>query len=42
MLTVGVGRLFDNRYEVTLLDDRRVQLDGNAVTRVGAAIAWRF
>ena len=42
MLTVGVGRLFENRYEVTLLDDRRTELVGETVTRVGAAIAWRF
>ena len=42
MLTVGVGRLSDNRYEVTLLDDGRAQLTGKTVTRMGAAIAWRF
>ena len=41
-LTVGIGRVYDGRYDVTLLDDRRVELDGDAVTRVGATIAWRF
>jgi hypothetical protein len=42
VVTVAVGRAFDNRYDVTLLDDRRVDLTGDAVTRVGATLEWRF
>ncbi len=41
-VTVGVARAFENRYEVTLLDDRRVALSQDAATRVGAALDWRF
>lgn len=41
-ITASVGRLFHNRYDVTLLDDSQVRLSGDAVTRIGAALAWRF
>lgn len=41
-LTLAVGRAFDNAYDVTLLDDRRVELAGDAVMRVGATLEWRF
>ena len=42
MITVGVGRLFRNRYDVTLQDGRDVELTDEAATRVGAALEWRF
>ncbi len=38
----SVGRQFHNRYEMTLLDESRVRLPSDSVTRVGAALAWRF
>ena len=41
-VTVGVARTFDNRYDATLLDDRRMKLSHDAATRVGAALQWRF
>jgi hypothetical protein len=41
-VTVGVARAFENRYDVTLLDDRRVELSHDAATRVGAGLEWRF
>lgn len=41
-LTVGVGRQFDNHYEMTLLDLSRVRLSSDPVTRIGATIEWRF
>lgn len=42
MMTVSVGRQFHNRYEMTLLDDSRVRLRSDSVTRLGAGLAWRF
>ena len=42
MITASVGRQFHNRYEMTLLDDSRVRLRSVSVTRIGAAVAWRF
>ena len=42
MITTSVGRQFHNRYEMTLLDESRVRLRSDAVTRIGAALAWRF
>ena len=42
VMTASVGRQFHNRYEMTLLDDSRVRLSSDAVTRIGAALAWRF
>ncbi len=42
MITASVGRQFHNRYEMTLLDDSRVRLRSDSVTRIGAALAWRF
>ena len=42
MMTVSVGRQFHNRYEMTLLNDSRVRLRSDSVTRIGAAVVWRF
>ena len=41
-ISASIGRQFDNRYEFTLLDDRRVRVASDSVTRFGAALAWRF
>lgn len=41
-IAASVGQLFDNRYDVTLLDGSRARLSHGAVTRVGAALQWRF
>jgi len=41
-ISASVGRKFHNRYEMTLLDDSRVSLSSDSVTRIGAALAWRF
>ncbi len=41
-ITASVGRKFHNRYVMTLLDESHVQLSSDSVTRIGAAIAWRF
>jgi hypothetical protein len=40
--SASVGRQIHNRYEMTLVDQRRVRLSGDPVTRVGAALQWRF
>lgn len=40
--TAGVGRQFKNEYEFTLLDQSVARLSGDSVTRIGAAIEWRF
>ena len=37
MITASVGRQFHNRYEMTLLDESRVRLRSDSVTRIGAA-----
>ena len=37
-----VGKQFRNRYEMTLLNDDRINLHTGPVTRLGAAITWRF
>ena len=42
IVSVSVGRQFDNRYDVVLQDDSRTQLETDDATRVGAAVAWRF
>lgn len=42
MVTASIGRRFQNRYEMTLLDESRVTLRSDPVTRMGAALAWRF
>ncbi len=42
VVTASVGRQFENRYEMTLLNESRVRLSSNPVTRLGAALAWRF
>jgi hypothetical protein len=42
MVKAGVGKQFNNSYEMTLLNDDRVQLDADPVTRLGAALTWRF
>ena len=41
-LSASVGRVFDNEYELTLLDGTRVQLATDPFTRFGAALTWRF
>lgn len=41
-ITASVGRQINNRFEMTLFDQSRVRLSGDAVTRVGAALEWRF
>ena len=38
----SIGRQFHNRFEMTSLDQSRVRLSGDPVTRVGAALEWRF
>jgi hypothetical protein len=42
MLTASIGREFDSRYEMTLLNDNRVRLSSDPATRVGIALAWYF
>ena len=42
VITASVGRQFHNRYEMTLLDESRVRVRSDSVTRIGAALAWRF
>jgi hypothetical protein len=41
-IRASVGRQFHNRYQMTLLDESRVQLSSDAFTRIGAALTWRF
>ena len=41
-LSASVGRQFDNQYEMTVLDQSRVHLTADDVTRIGAALEWRF
>ncbi len=41
-ITASVGRQIDNRFEMTLVDQSRVRLSSDSVTRVGAALEWRF
>jgi hypothetical protein len=40
--TASVGIQFDNRYELTLLDDSRDKVSSESVTRIGAALVWYF
>ena len=42
VVSVSVGRQFDNRYDVVLQDDSRTQLETDDATRIGAALTWRF
>jgi hypothetical protein len=42
MLTAKIGREFDSRYEMTLLNQDRVRLSSDSATRVGLALAWLF
>jgi hypothetical protein len=42
MVTASIGRQFDNRFEMTLVDQSRVRLSSDTVTRFGAALEWRF
>jgi hypothetical protein len=42
VISASVGRQFHNRFEMTLLDQSRVRLSGDPVTRIGAALEWRF
>lgn len=41
-ITASVGEQFHNRYELTLIDQSRVRLSGDTITRMGAALEWRF
>ena len=41
-LTASIGRQFHNRYDVVLYDDSRARLYADSVTRIGAALEWRF
>jgi hypothetical protein len=41
-ITASVGRQFDNRFEMTLVDQSRVRLSSDTVTRVGVALEWNF
>ena len=41
-VSASVGRQMHNRYEMTLLDARRVRLSGDPVTRIGMSLEWRF
>ena len=42
VVSFSVGRQFHNRIELTLFDQSRVRLSSHPVTRVGAALEWRF
>ena len=42
VITASVGRQIHNQFEMTLIDKSRVRLTGDPVTRVGAALEWRF
>ena len=42
VISTSVGRQFHNRYELTLMDDSRVRIHSDPVTRIGAALEWRF
>jgi len=42
MLAASLGREFQSKYEMTLLDDSRVRLGSEPATRVGLALAWHF
>ena len=42
VISASIGRQFHNRYEMTLMDDSRVRLHSDPVTRIGAALAWHF
>jgi hypothetical protein len=41
-ITASIGRQFHNRYAVTLQDESQVRLSSDSVTRIGAALEWRF
>ena len=41
-LSASVGREFDRRYELALLDQSVVRLPGGAATRIGVKLAWNF
>jgi len=41
-ITASVGRILHAQYDVTLLDDSSVRFSDDAVTRIGAALEWRF
>ena len=42
MVKAGVGRQFENRYEMTLLNEDRVRVHADSVIRLGVALTWRF
>ncbi len=42
VISASVGRQYHNRYEMTLMDDSRVRLHSDPVTRIGAALVWHF
>ena len=41
-LSAGIGRQFDNQYEFVLQDRSAVRLTSEPVTRISAAVEWRF
>lgn len=41
-VSASIGRLIHSRYDVTLVDDSRARLSSDSVTRIGAALEWRF
>lgn len=42
MFTTNIGRVFDGRYDMTLLDNSRVRLSSDSATRIGVALAWHY
>lgn len=41
-ISASVGRLIHSQFDVTLVDDSRARLSSDSVTRIGAALEWRF
>jgi hypothetical protein len=41
-VSASIGRQIRNEFEMTLLDQSRVRFSGDSVTRIGAALEWRF
>jgi hypothetical protein len=42
IIKVGIGRQFENRYEMTLLNGDRASLHTDRGNRLGVALTWRF
>ena len=41
-ITASIGRQFHNRHDAMLIDESSARLYGESVTRLGAALEWRF